>query len=115
MKPIYYFEEELLKTHNFEPEQEGYCIDELAKEDRAMLGGILYALYACLPAWKEKCEAQIEEASVVPAVGNIAKEYLNSLHKELEAVFVSSVQDFAVNCLDALEEEGVERDGNDKQ
>ena len=105
----YTFEEELLDAgYDFEPHQEGYCIDDLKEEDRAMLGGMLYTFFHILPAWKLRLSETYEPFGLV---GQIFNECLEESYKVLLADFTRDVREFVVDCLDEYETEEDE-DGN---
>jgi len=102
MKTLYAFEEELLETgYDFEPKQEGYRIDDLNKEDRSMLSGMLYVLHTFLPAWKGDLEEENEGFGIL---GKIANECLDKAYRKLENSFESEVREIVVSCLDRYKE-----------
>ncbi len=103
MKAIYEFEAELLEAgYDFEPANDGHNIDDLNEEDRTLLSGMLQVFFTTLPSWKLDCE---ELASRCGTVGQIAKEYLDTIYEQLVAVFTCDVQEFVVGCLDGYDDE----------
>ncbi len=102
MEPIYGFEERLLKDYDFEPKIKGYSIDDLKKEDRHELSGMLYVLEGTIKAWKDEVESELEDKGTL---GKIAEEAFQKAYEMLINNFIVDVHQFVIDTLDGYEHE----------
>ena len=102
MKPIYKFEEKLLKEYDFEPMNNGYNIDDLKEGDRLELSAMLYVLESTIKGWKNEMEEKCEEHGTL---GKIGCEIFGKAYEELINIFICNVHQFVIGTLDGYEEE----------
>ena len=98
MTPLYEWEETLIKERYFEPLKDGYKIDNLMRNDRNVIAGMLYTLYWVIEDWREKEEKRNRQNGIM---GMIANEHLAPSADRLEELFMSRIRGFIVDAIDA--------------
>ena len=104
MKAIYKFEEELIEKYGeeLEPINEGYNIDDLNTEDRAFIGGMLWALKALENAFYNHVEEQGEKSLISQIKKEIAKDFLN----EIERYMLCDIHEHTIGMIESYPEGG---------
>lgn len=101
MKAVYKFEEEIIKEYgsDMEPIPQGYSIDELNTEDRAFIGGVLWALKTVENSRLNYCE---EKESIIEKMKN---EIVSGFCEELKNDLLIEAREITVSCIDGYETE----------
>lgn len=99
MTAKYYFEEELLKTYDFEPWQDCYKIDDLKEGERRELSGMLYGFYCTLNFFENEKENEFGGIA-----GQLKQEHLDDVKNKFEAAFLAEIEGFILGTLDSYEE-----------
>lgn len=102
MKARYEFENEIIEEYgdSMEPHQQGYNIDDLNAEDRAFVGGVLWALMTVENSRLNYCEG--DEKTVLE---QMREEVVEAFCDELKADLLCEVRNLAVSSLDGYEVE----------
>lgn len=111
MKARYKFEEELIREYGdeLEPYNEGYNIDDLNVEDRAFVGGVLWALNQVETSRLNYGECEDDNETII---GKLKEEIVSGFCEGLKIDLISEVHGLTLSCLDGYEEEGDENVGS---